>query len=68
MRIGRRDQSASGVNPVKLVAIGRVGIGLQDKGAVRHEAIGPAAGVRIAVVIADAKVDGPAAVGGPSSP
>jgi len=68
MRIGRRDQSVSGVSPVKLAATGREGIGLLDKAAVRHEAIGPAAGVRIAVVIADAKVGGRAAVGGPSSP
>ena len=72
MKIGRRDRNVSGVNRA---ATGLVEIGLRDRAAVHPEEIGlqdREAAVPIVVVtaavIADAKVDGPAAVGDPLSP
>ena len=68
MKIGRRDRNASGANPVET---GRAGIGLQARAVVHHAEIGlrgKVAVVPIAAVIADAKGDGPAAAGDPSSP
>jgi len=68
MKIGRRDRSASGGNPVET---GLAEIGLRDRAVVHREEIGlrgREAGVPIVVVIADVKVDGPAAVGVLSSP